>query len=201
MGECAGGGTTTYGGVLEESTPEDFDSGLWPFSWNDFHKYIELAKKRDHVSRWPVEELSHYAQVVNDAAGGILGPIQSAFNREPYFEYGVYHDRCRQCKCCILGCRYNAKANALTIPLPKAKWYGAEVRENSYAIRLNTNAGGTKITSVTYLKRTPTGVTSEHVEVKTITADKYILAGGSMMTPMLLNWSGKNGQTLANSSG
>ena len=201
MGECSGGGTTTYGGVLEESIPRDFDAGLWPFSWASFEKYIELTKKRYHVSRWPIEELSHYAQIVNEAAGGILGPIQSAFNREPYFEYGVYHDRCRQCKCCMLGCRYNAKANALTVPLPKAKWYGAEVFDNCLVTKLNTNNTGTKITSVTYLKRTKTGVASEYVEERKIVAERYVLAAGAMMTPMLLMWSGKNGEYLANSSG
>ncbi|MDP8222592.1 MAG: GMC family oxidoreductase [Candidatus Lernaella stagnicola] len=201
MGECAGGGTTCYAGVLEESTPEDFNAGLWPFSWEEFQPYFELTKKRYHVYRWPLEELSHYAQVVNEAAGDILGPIQSGFNREPYFEYGVYHDRCRQCRCCLLGCRYNAKANATTIALPKAKWYGAEVRENCWVTRLNTNPAGTKVTSVTYLKRTTTGVTSEHVEEHEIIADRYILAAGSMMTPMLLHWSGRKGETLANSSG
>jgi len=199
MGECAGGGTTTYGGVLEESTPLDY--GLWPFSYESFEKYIKLTKKRYHVSRWPIEEMSYYAQVVNDAAGGNLGPIQSAFNREPYFEYGVYHDRCRQCKCCILGCRYNAKANALTIALPKAKWFGAEVRDNCLVTKLNTNNTGTRIESVTYLKRTQTGVASEYVEEHTISADIYILAAGSMMTPMMLHWSGRNGEALANSSG
>jgi choline dehydrogenase-like flavoprotein len=201
MGECAGGGTTAYGGVLEESTPEDFDSGLWPFSWDEFQPYFDLTKKRYHVSRWPIEELSHYGQVVNEAAGGDLGPIQSAFNREPYFQYGVFHDRCRQCKCCILGCRYNAKANALTVALPKAKWYGAEVIDNALVTKINTDATGSRITSVTYLKRTKTGVTSELVEQREIKADKYVLAAGSMMTPMLLQWSGRRGVSLANSSG
>ncbi|NLH48397.1 MAG: GMC family oxidoreductase [Myxococcales bacterium] len=201
MGECAGGGTTAYGGVLEESIPRDFDSGYWPFTRNEFQPYIDLTKKRFHVSRWPIEELSHYAQVVNEAAGGILGPIQSAFNREPYFEYGVYHGRCRQCKCCILGCRYNAKANALTVPLPKAKWYGAEVRENCWVRRLNTNAAGTRIESISYLKRIPTGIGMEYTEEHEISADNYILSSGSMITPMLLHWSGRNGEVLANSSG
>ncbi len=201
MGECVGGGTTTYGGVLEQSIPRDFDRGYWPFTWDSFQPYISLAKTRFHVSRWPIEKLSHYAQLVNDAAGGILGPIQSAFNQEPWTEYGVYHDRCRQCKCCMLGCRYNAKANALTIPMPKAKWFGAKVYDNCWVTRLNTNAAGTRITSITYLKRTPTGVGSENDEVRTITADRYILSSGSMITPMLLHWSGKNGECLANSSG
>ena len=199
MGECSGGGTTTYGGVLEESTPRDY--GLWPFSYAEFEKYIKLAKKRYHVSRWPIDELSHYAKVVNEAAGGNLGPIQSGFNREPWFEYGVYHDRCRQCKCCILGCKFNAKANALTIALPRAKWFGAEVRDNCWVTRLNTNASGTKITSVSYLKRYKTGVNQEYTEPHEITADRYVLSSGSMMTPTLLHWSGKNGQVLANSSG
>ena len=201
MGECTGGGTTAYGGVLEESIPEDFDSGLWPFTWEQFQPYIDLTKKRYHVSRWPIEKLSHYAQIVNEAAGGVLGPIQSACNQEPWTEYGVYHDRCRQCKCCMLGCRYNAKANALTISLPKAKWFGAEVRANCWVTRINTNATGTKIESVTYLKRTTTGIQTETVEEHTISAEKYVLAAGSMMTPTLLHWSGKNGEALANSSG
>ena len=201
MGECAGGGTVAYGGVLEESIPKDFDSGLWPFTWDEFTPYMDLTKKRYHVSRWPIEKLSHYAQIINDAAGGILGPIQSAFNQEPYFEYGVFHDRCRQCKCCMLGCRYNAKANALTIALPKARWFGAEVRPNCWVTRLNTDAAGTRVTSVTYLQRTTTGPASETTEEHTLEADKVILAAGSMMTPMLLAWSGKGGQALGNSSG
>lgn len=201
MGECAGGGTVAYGGVLEESIPRDFDTGLWPFTWAEFEPYMNLTKKRYHVSRWPVEKMSHYAQIVNEAAGGNLGPIQSAFNQEPYFEYGVFHDRCRQCKCCMLGCRYNAKANALTIALPKARWFGAEVRDNCWARRLNTSADGTRVVSVTYLKRTATGAATETTEEHTIEADKVILAAGSMMTPMLLAWSGKNGRALADSSG
>ncbi len=199
MGECAGGGTTCYAGVLEESTPKDYE--LWPFTYEQFLPYIELAKKRYHVYRWPIEELSHYAQIINEAAGGNLGPTQSGFNREPYFEYGVYHDRCRKCRCCILGCKFNAKANATTITLPKAKWFGAELKENCWVTRLNTDSSGSKILSVDYLKRTKTGVTSEHIEQRRIYADKFILSGGSMMTPMLLHWSGQNGQALANSSG
>ena len=199
MGQCAGGGTTAYGGVLEESTPEDYSQ--WPFTHEEFKPYIDLAKERYHVYRWPIEELSAYAQVVNEAAGGNLGPIQSAFNREPYFEYGVYHDRCRRCRCCILGCRYNAKANALTIALPKAKWFGAKLVQNAWVTRLNTNTSGSKVMSISYLIRTKTGVAGEYVEEHEIYADTFVLAAGSMMTPMLLNWSGKNGQVLANSSG
>jgi len=199
MGECAGGGTTTYAGVLEESTPRDFD--LWPFSYESFLPYIELTKRRFRVSRWPLDELSHTAKILADASGGELGPIQSGYNRESYFQYGVYHDRCRKCRCCILGCRYNAKANALTIPLPKAKWFGAEVRDNCWVTRLNTSAAGSRIESVTYLKRTATGNFTEHVEQHTLYADMVVLAAGAMMTPMLLHWSGKNGRALANSSG
>jgi choline dehydrogenase-like flavoprotein len=199
MGECAGGGTTCYAGVLEESTPRDY--ALWPFTYEQFLPYIDLVKERFHVYRWPIEELSHYAQIVNEAAGGNLGPIQSAFNREPYFEWGVYRDKCRKCRCCILGCKFNAKANATTVTLPKAKWFGAEVRDNCWVRRLNTNASGTKILSITYLKRTPTGVGKEYVEEHTIAADRFVLASGSMMTPMLLAWSGRGGQPLANSSG
>jgi len=201
MGECAGGGTTAYGGVLEESIPEDFNSGLWPFTWEQFAPYIELTKKRYHVSRWPIDKLSHYAQVVNDAAGGILGPIQSAFNQEPYTEYGVYHDRCRQCKCCILGCRYNAKSNALTIALPKAKWFGATVQDNCWVTKINSDQTGQKVTSISYLKRSLDTNGSEKLEEHEIEADMYVLSSGSMMTPMLLHWSGANGETLANSSG
>lgn len=199
MGECAGGGTTAYGGVLEESTPRDYDS--WPISWEEFQPYIELTKKRYHVHRWPIDELSHYAQLTNVAAGGGLGPVQSAFNREPWFEYGVYHDRCRRCRCCILGCRYNAKSNALTVTLPKARWFGAELRPNCWVTRLNMDAAGQKVLGATYLQRTKTGPLTETTEEHTITADKVILAAGSMMTPMLLHWSGKDGQALANSSG
>jgi choline dehydrogenase-like flavoprotein len=199
MGECAGGGTTAYGGVLEESTPRDYET--WPLSYEQLSPYFELTKKRYHVYRWPLEELSHYAQLVNQAAGGGLGPIQSAFNREPYFEYGVYHDRCRRCRCCILGCRYNAKANALTIALPKARWFGAELRPNCWVRRLNTDSSGEKIESVTYLQRTKTGLLTEETEEHTITCDRLVLSAGSMMTPMLLHWSGKEGETLANSSG
>lgn len=201
MGECAGGGTTAYGGVLEESTPRDYDS--WPISYQEFLPWIELTKKRYHVYKWPIEELSHYARLLNEAAGGNLGPVQSAFNREPYFEYGVFHDRCRKCRCCILGCRYNAKSNATTITLPKARWFGATIHDNCWVRRLNTNAAGTKVESVTYFKRTKTGPlpTDEEVEEHTITADRFVLASGSMMTPTLLHWSGQGGEALGNSSG
>jgi choline dehydrogenase-like flavoprotein len=101
----------------------------------------------------------------------------------------------------MLGCRYNAKSNALTIALPKARWFGAEVRANCWVTRLNTDVGGTRVKSVTYLKRTTTGPASETTEEHTIEADKVILAAGSMMTPMLLAWSGTDGAALANSSG
>ncbi len=204
MGECAGGGTTAYAGVLEESTPRDYIPP-WPFSYEEFEPYIELTKKRYHVYRWPVEELSHYAQILNDAAGGGLVATASGFNREPYVEYGVYHDRCRRCRCCILGCRYNAKANALTIALPKARFHKAEIKPNCFVKKLNTNADMTKVESITYLQRTQNGAIPgdgiEDIEEKTITADKFVLAAGSMMTPMILHWSGQNGVALANSSG
>ncbi len=197
MGECAGGGTTAYGGVLEESTPMDYES--WPISYEEFLPYIDLTKKRYHVYKWPIEELSHYARVINEAAGGGLGSIQSAFNREPYFEYGVYHDRCRKCRCCILGCKFNAKSNALTIALPKAKYYGATIEENCLVTRLNVI--GSRIDSITYIQRTPTAPGMETILHKTVYADKFVLAAGSMMTPMILNWSGIAGQALCNSSG
>jgi len=199
MGECAGGGTTIYAGVLEESTPRDY--ALWPISYEEMLPYIELAKQRYRVSRWPLEELSHYAQLLREVSGGILGPTQGGYNREPYFEYGVFHDRCRKCRCCILGCRYNAKANALTVSLPKARWYGAELRPNCWVTRLRTDAGGTSIRSVTYLQRTPTGQFTERIERRTISADRVVLAAGAMMTPMLLHWSGCWGRALANGSG
>ena len=196
MGECVGGGTTCYAGVLEESTPRDYE--LWPISYQELLPHIELTKKRYHVSRWPIEELSHYAQIINEAAGGGLGPIQSGFNREPYVEYGVYHDRCRKCRCCILGCKFNAKANSLTIALPKAKYHGATIEPMCLATRLNVV--GSRIDSVTYIQRTPTGPGMETILHKTCYADKFILAAGSMMTPMLLHWSGTGG-ALCNSSG
>ncbi|MCP4715800.1 MAG: GMC family oxidoreductase [Deltaproteobacteria bacterium] len=199
MGECAGGGTTAYAGVLEESTPADYQ--LWPFSYESFLPYIELTKQRYHVYRWPLKELSHYAKVLAEASDGVLGDIQSGYNREPYFEYGVYHDRCRRCRCCILGCRYNAKANALTIALPKARWFGAELRDNCWVTRLKTNRSGTAVTAVEYLQRTRTGLLTEKVEKRVLTADTVVLAAGSMMTPMLLQWSGRRGRALANSSG
>ena len=199
MGECAGGGTTIYAGVLEESTSRDY--GLWPISYEELLPYIDLAKQRYHVSRWPLEELSHYAKLMHEASGGMLGPIQAGYNREPYFEYGVYHDRCRKCRCCILGCRYNAKSNALTITLPKARWFGATVRDNCLAVHLNTNSSGSKIESVTYRKRVKISRLTELATQHTLHADRFILAAGSMMTPMLLNWSGKRGRVLANSSG
>ena len=199
MGECSGGGTTTYAGVLEPSTPRDYH--LWPFSYEEFLPYIELTKERFHVYRWPLNELSHTAQLLHQVSGGLLVPIQGGYNREPYFEWGIYHDRCRKCRCCILGCRYNAKANALTVTLPKAKYFGAEVRQYCWATRLNLNSAGTAVESVTYLQRTPKGLMGEEVEERTIHADYFVLASGSMMTPMLLHWSGPGGQTLANSSG
>jgi choline dehydrogenase-like flavoprotein len=100
-----------------------------------------------------------------------------------------------------LGCKFNAKANATTIAMPKARWFGAEVRENCWVRRLNTNRDGSRVESVTYLQRTPTGPGTERVEEHTIGADIVILAAGSMMTPMLLHWSGEGGSALANSSG
>lgn len=199
MGECAGGGTTTYGGVLEESIPKDYEH--WPISYDEFLPYINLTKKRYRTNRWPLGELSDYARILVDAGGtGMLGPIQSAFNREPYWdEYGVYHDRCRKCRMCLLGCKFNAKASALTIALPKAKHYGATVESNCLATRLNVI--GNRVDSLTYIQRTPTGPGMETILHKTIYADKFILAAGSMMTPMLLYWSGIAGQPLCNSSG
>lgn len=199
MGECAGGGTSFYGGVLEESSPEDFE--MWPFSFSEFMKHIELTKERFHVYRWPIEELSAYAKLIHRCSNGEFEPIQSAFNRDPYTEYGVYHDRCRQCRFCLLGCKFNAKASALTVTLPKAKWYGAEVRSNSLAIKINTDRTGSRVKSITYLKRTKTSTLTEKKEIRTIFANKFILAAGTMMTPMLLHWSGKNNQALGNSSG
>jgi len=199
MGECAGGGTTTYGGVLEESLPRDYDK--WPISYAELSPHVELAKRRFHVGRWPLSELSHSAKLLAEASGGQLGPVQSAFNQEPWEEYGVFHGRCKQCRCCLLGCKNNAKANALTITLPKAKWYGAEVRDNCLATRLQTDRGGSRVTSVRYLKRTGTSPLDEKFEEREIAADKVILAAGSMMTPMILHWSGSSGRALANSSG
>ncbi|MDJ0764637.1 MAG: GMC family oxidoreductase [Myxococcota bacterium] len=199
MGECAGGGTSFYGGVLEESSPEDFE--MWPFSFQEFMNYINLTKQRFHVSRWPVEEQSPYARLINNVSNGEFSPIQSAFNREPYTEYGVYHDKCRQCRFCLLGCKNNAKASAISVTLPKARWYGAEVRDNSLAVRINTDWTGSRVTSITYLKRTKTSELTETLELRIIYAKKFILAAGTMMTPMLLHWSGRNGEALANSSG
>jgi choline dehydrogenase-like flavoprotein len=199
MGQCSGGGTTTYGGVLEESTAQDYDK--WPISYEEMTPYIDLVKRRYHISRWPMSELSPTAKMLHEVSDGQLDSIQSAFNREPWEQYGVFHDRCKQCRFCLLGCKHNAKANALTIPLPKAKWYGAKVIENSLAIRLNVDRSRSRIESVTYLKRTPQGLMSETVEKKTITADCVVLAAGTMMTPMILHWSGCGGRALADSSG
>lgn len=199
MGECVGGGTTAYGGVLEESVPDDF--AKWPFSYQEFLPYIELTKKRYHVHRWSIEELSPSARYLHEISGGELEPIQSGYIHEPFEEYGVYHDKCRLCRYCLLGCKFNAKANALTIALPKARYFGARVESMSLATQLVTNAAGTRITSIKYLKRTKTGINQETVEEREVFADKFVLAAGSMMTPMLLHWSGRRGRALANSSG
>lgn len=199
MGECVGGGTTTYGGVLEESVPEDFEK--WPFSFEEFQPYIQLAKKRYHVGRWPIEELSPSAQHFHEISEGELEPTQSGFIQEPFEEYGVYHDRCKRCRICLFGCKFNAKSNALTITMPKARHFGAEVEDNAWVTKLVTNRSGTKVTSIQYLKRTPTGMLTESTEACEIVADKFILSAGAMMTPTLLHWSGNNGVALANSSG
>ena len=199
MGECAGGGTTIYGGVLEESVPEDF--AKWPFTYEEFQPYIALTKKRYHVTRWPIEKLSASARYLHEVTGGELEPIQSGYIDQAFEEYGVYHDKCKLCRFCLLGCKFNAKANALTIALPKARYFGARIEDMSLVTKLVTNAAGTKITSVKYLKRTKTGIASETTEEREIFADKVILASGAMMTPMLLHWSGRGGRALANSSG
>ncbi|MCP3943252.1 MAG: GMC family oxidoreductase [Desulfobacteraceae bacterium] len=199
MGECVGGGTTTYGGVLEESVPEDFKK--WPFSHEEFKPYIQLTKKRYHVGRWNIEDLSPCAKHLHEISEGELEPIQSGYLKEPFEEFGVYHGKCNLCRMCLMGCKFNAKSNALTITLPKAKYYGATIKSNCLVTKLVTNISGTQITSIKYLKRTKTGRISETLERKEIFADKFILASGAMMTPMILHWSGSWGKALANSSG
>lgn len=198
-GQCSGGGTAIYGGTLEESVPEDFEK--WPFSYDDLLPYIELTRRRFRVKRWPLERLSASARHLHESSRGELEPVQAGYIDEPFEEYGVYHDSCKRCRFCLLGCKFNAKANALTIPLPKAKYFGARVEDMSFATRLITDASGTRITSIKYLKRTKTGPGTEATEAREIFADKFVLAAGSMMTPMLLHWSGSRGRALANSSG
>ena len=198
MGECAGGGTTTYGGVLEESVPQDY--ATWPITYEQLVPYFTLAKSRYHVHRWPNFHLSDYAKAMRTASGKQLSAIQSAFNKVAYTDaYGVYHDHCRQCRFCMLGCMFNAKATALTIALPKARYYGAYVEDMSLATRINYI--GRKISSITYIKRTPIGPGMETILHKTAYADKFILAAGTMMTPMILYWSGIAGNPMCNSSG
>lgn len=199
MGECAGGGTTTYGGVLEESRPEDFDN--WPISFAEMAPYIALTKRRYHVALWPIEELSASARHLHEVTNGRLAPIQSGYLRESFDEYGVHHDKCKLCRFCLLGCKFNAKSNALTIPLPKARHFGAELQANCLVTKVKTDRSGRKVTSLRYLQRIKTGSLTEDVVKKEIFADKFVLAAGSLGTPMLLHWSGRRGRALANSSG
>jgi choline dehydrogenase-like flavoprotein len=194
-GVGVGGSMTHFAGYVPRLHPSDFAvrslDGVavdWPISYAELRESFERVERELPVAgqAWPWGDphtYPHAAHPISGAAGvawrgaedcGIemrVGPVaitNGAFGHRPHCIYRGF---------CLQGCKVNAKASPLITHLPDAIEHGVEVRANAMALRIETEAGGGRVTGVTYA-----GADGEQFQP----AEAVAVCGYAIETPRLL---------------
>lgn len=169
-----GGNTKVYGAALLRLRERDFDevhhyggiSPAWPLKYRDFQPYYLAAEKLYSVhgqrgedpteppegAPYPFDPISHepYIQQLNDKIKELhLSPFHLPLGLH-LNEKQMHKSLCIRCDTCDgFPCLVNAKADAeTTCMLPALRFPNVTLLTNAKALRLLTNAAGTKIEEV-----------------------------------------------------
>jgi choline dehydrogenase-like flavoprotein len=219
-GRGVGGSTVHYSMVAMRAHPEDFqrrtlegeiagaDVKDWPLTFGDLEPYYEEIEEALQIAgptfypwgkrrqRYPQREheLNASAQVLVRGCVKLGIPVAPA----PIATLSAPHnDRppCAYRGFCNYGCTTNAKSSILVTHIPRAIRAGAEVRANSMAAQISTDARGL-VTGVLHFRKGSRELFRQR-------AKTVVVAGYAVETPRLLLNSASslfpNG--LANSSG
>jgi len=193
-GHGVGGSMIHYAGYTPRFHPSDFETRAldgvgadWPISYRDLKPHYELVERELPVAGqdWPwghphsyphaAHPISGAAEVAREGArkAGIVmrvGPVgitNGTFGNRPHCIYRGF---------CLQGCKVNAKASPLVTHLPDAIEHGVEIRADSHATRIETDAQG-RCTGVTYVAGG-----QEHFQRAAV----VVVCGYSIETPRLL---------------
>jgi choline dehydrogenase-like flavoprotein len=207
-----GGSTLAYTGYTPRPQPDDFkiktEFGVgkdWPIGYEDLEPYFDeleifLGVSGPSLYPWgpprkvsyplPPLPLNGAAQLMQRACKKLsikTSPAANAIVSTPYFQEHVgRRNACTNRGFCQAGCSTGAKASMDVTFIPLAIHFGAEIRTECFATKLQRDSNG-KIVSVVYLKN--------GIEEKQLC--KYLfLCAGAIETPRLLLMN-----NLANSSG
>ncbi len=196
-GRGVGGSMTHYAGYAPRFHPSDFETWTrdgvgadWPISYAELRPHYERLELELPVAgqEWPWGDPHRYPHGPHPIGGhakrawegarklgiemrvGPVGITNGQFGNRPHCIYRGF---------CLQGCKVNAKASPLVTHVPDAIEHGAEIRADSTATRIETEAG--RCTGVTYVRD---GV-ERHQRAAAVA-----VAGYSIESPRLLLLSG-----------
>lgn len=172
-----GGSTLAYTAYTPRPQPDDFkiksEFGVgadWPISYYDLESYFDELEiflgvsGPSHYPWGPPRKVSYplpplplngAAQLMQRACKQLnikTSPAANAILSSPYFQEHVgWRNACTNRGFCQAGCSIGAKASMDVTFIPYAIHFGAEIRTECFATKVETDLKG-KITSVIYLK-------------------------------------------------
>ena len=177
------GGSTTINWMNSFRTPDDVlkewmrDFGLEEYSSEKMERHFESIEQRMNIHTVPDEEHSRQNRIILDA-GKKLGIHAEACRNNS--------KNCIGCGKCGLGCSYDAKMDMRLTYLTDAVNSGARVFTDTKAERIKDIPGGRKQVTATVLRE----------KKITVKCQSVVVAGGAIMTPLLLQKSGYNHRNL-----
>ncbi len=210
-GVGVGGSTLHYTAYVPRPQPDDFglytEFGVgvdWPIEYRDLEPYYDELERLLGVSGptpypWgpprspyplpplPLNGAAHLMRRGCEGLGIRTSPAANAALSEPYYQEGIgWRPACTNRGFCQAGCSTRAKGSADVTFIPLALKAGAELRAESFAIRLVVGRGK-RVSGVVYLHDG-----REHYQA----CHAVFLCAGAVETPRLLLLNG-----LANGSG
>lgn len=147
--------------------------GLEQLSPQAFNRHYDRVEREISVSRIKDEDVSRNDQIFHQGAERIgLQPKRFAHNRL----------HCIGCGFCMAGCAYDRKQNTALTYLPKAEQGGAQVLPDTEVERIERQ--GSRVLAMMASQRNPQapgGKQSLRIQAKV-----FVIAGGSISTPVLL---------------
>ena len=204
-----GGGSLIYANVLlrkdERWFVDDAQPGLaWPVSRADLEPHYDRVERMLRPQRYPFDHAPYSATPKTHAfreAAQKIGlepffpklavtfanegdaPVPGEPIREAHANlHGRTRQTCRLCGECDLGCNYGSKNTLDYTYLSEAKRHGAELRTGCEVRSFEPRAGGY---SVHYLEH-PLEEPDKESPLRTLTADRLILAAGTLGSTYLL---------------
>jgi len=207
-----GGSTLHYTAFVPRPHPNDFtlkkEFGVaedWPLGYDDLEHYFDELEKflgvcgpspypwdPDRKNKYPLSPLplngaAELMQRGCDSIGIKTAPAPNAALSTEYFQEIIgWRTPCTNRGFCESGCTTSGKASMDVTFIPLAIYYGAEIRSESFALKLDQDGSG-KINQVIYIHQH-----SEHKQK----CKAVFLCAGAVETPRLLLLN-----KLANSSG